>query len=136
MSLRVRTFQAATRQDRLRLSRGDRRPVDVACAPLQRFLLLPKFGALWFPSFNWGGSRRLCPRNFIKRAARRRAAALEVLPRSDKLLISLKFVAVKFFYSGRSANPAANLKLEEHGTGCTGLQLTSSRLDDGGSNLT
>ena len=109
----MRTFQAATRQDRLRLNRRDRRPVDVACAPLQRFLLLPTFGAPWFPPINRGGSSWLCPRDFTVRAARRQAAALEVLPRSDKLFVLVEFVAVSVFYCSRSANPAANLHLEE-----------------------
>ena len=68
-------------------------------------------------SINHRGSSKLYLRDPNVHAARRRATALQELPRSDNLFVEIRFVAMIVFYSGGSASPAANLHFEEHNSG-------------------
>ena len=82
----VTSRSAHTQVDLLRFNRGDRRSVHDTFAPLARRMPPSLLGLLLgFPPIGRRVSRGLCPASFMHRDALRKAAAVEVLPRSGFL---------------------------------------------------
>ena len=82
----VTLSSAHTQVDLLRFNGGDRRSVHDTFAPLARRMPPSLLGLLLgFPPIGRRVSRGLCPASFMHRDALRKAAAVEVLPRSGFL---------------------------------------------------